>query len=248
MRALVLPLFLLCLSAVAAHAADGAQSRAIGFSPDARYFAFEQYGIQDGSGSAYSEIYVLDTEHDSWVKGTPVRVQGEEGEGDIAATRAKALAQATPAMAPLNLTGAYDTLVHMPFTELVAERRKVRFGRYYISTADTAAYEALGSYELQVKDVAVPQPADCPDPEDFTIVGMELAIKNLKSGVVKIFAKDASIPKSRYCPLAYDLEAIFAPTAYGLKRDPLVALIGVYSRGFEGSDRRFIAVPFELPE
>ncbi len=239
---------LLCLSAAVAQAADGAQSRAIGFSPDGRYFAFEQYGIQDGSGSAYSEIQVIDIPADAWVKGTPVRVQGEEGEGDIAATRDKALRLAGPVMKPLTLTGAYDTLAHMPFTEIIADRRKVRFARYYTSTADSGAYDALGSYELQVKDVAVAQPKDCLDADIFTFVGMELSLKNMKSGASKTIARDKAIPKSRYCPLGYDLEAIFAPTAYGLKDDPMVALIGVYSRGFEGSDRRFIAVPFALFE
>jgi predicted secreted protein len=241
-------LTLLLLSSVAAQAADGAQSRAIGFSPDARYFAFEQYGIQDGSGSAYSEIFVLDTENDSWVKGTPVRVLGEEGEADITATREKAQQLAAPITTPLKLNGAYDTLAHMPFTEIIAERDKVRFARYYASTADTGAYDALGSFELSVKDIGVPQLPECPDISDFTIVGMELTLRNLQTGVVKTLAKDQTIPKSRYCPTGYDLEAIFAPTAQGLQRDPVVALIGVYSRGFEGSDRRFIAVPFELYE
>jgi predicted secreted protein len=238
----------LCLSAIVAEAADGAQSRAIGYSPDARHFAFEQYGIEDGSGSAYADIFVLDTETNTWVKNTPVRVLGEEGEADIAATRAKALAKAAPTLELLNLAGAFDTLVHMPFTEIIAERRKVRFARYYASTADTGAYDAMGSYELQVSDTAVPTPANCPDPDDFKVVGMTLSIRNVKTGTVKTLAKDTAIPKSRSCPTAYDLEAVFAPTAQGLNRDPLVALIGVYSRGFEGSDRRFIAIPFELFE
>jgi len=241
-------LIALCLSAAAAHAADGAQSRGIGFSPDARYFAFEQYGIQDGSGSAYSEIFVLDTTSNSWVKGTPIRVRGEEGEGDIAHTREKAEQLASAIVDHLKVTGAFDTLVHMPFTEIIAERRLVRFSRYYASMGTTESYDALGSYELRVKDLAVPRPVDCPDADFITIVGMELSIKNVKTGAVKIISKDSDIPKTRYCPHGYDIEAIFAPTAYGLEKDPLVVLIGVYSRGFEGSDRRFIAVPFELFE
>lgn len=230
-------------------AADGSQSRAIGFSPDARYFAFEAYGIQDGSGSAYSEVFILDTAKDAWVKGTPIRVQGEEGEGDITAVRNKVLAQAQPLINDLKLTGAYDTLVHMPFTEIISDRKTVRFARYYASSGRTEDYDALGSYQLAVKDIPLPaaQP-DCPDADIVTFAGMELTLTNLQSKTGKTLAKDVNIPKSRWCPNGYDLEAIYAPTTQGLKRDPLVAIIGVYSRGFEGSNRDFIAVPFELIE
>ncbi|MCA0432609.1 MAG: DUF2259 domain-containing protein [Proteobacteria bacterium] len=233
-----------------AHAADGAQSRAIGFSPDARYFAFEQYGHQDGSGFAYSDIYVLDIKSDSWVKGTPVRMlSGEDEENPkISDVRAKALQQVRLILDELKIDSAYDTLAHRPFTEIISDRRKVRFARYYNSMGNVEGYDAMGSYELSVQDVKVAQPPECPDGDFITFVGMELTLKNVKTGVSKPIIKDASIPKSRYCPHGYDIEAIFAPADYGLPDDPMVALIGVYSRGFEGSDRRFIAVPFSLFE
>jgi predicted secreted protein len=232
----------------AAHAADGAQSRAIGFSPDGKYFAFEQYGNQDGSGFTFSEIYVLDIAQDKWVPGTPVKILNESEESKIEDARQQAISKAAPIIAQFNVTGAFDTLVHMPFTEIITDRRKVRFARYYNSMGDVAAYEFTGSFELEVKDVKVVQPKECPDGDFLTFVGMEVTLKNMKTGVVKTLTKDVGIPKSRYCPHAYDLEAVFAPSTYQVPGDPLVALIGVYSRGFEGSDRRFIAVPFELFE
>ena len=65
-------------------AADGAQSRAIGFSPDGKYFAFEQYGVQDGSGFEYADIFVIELASDTWVKGTPVKVMDrEEGDDEV---------------------------------------------------------------------------------------------------------------------------------------------------------------------
>ena len=248
MRAALIALF--CLAPLAAEAADNVQVRAIGFSPDARYFAFEQYGHQDGSGFAYSDIYVIDIPSDSWVKGTPVRMlSGEDEENPrISDVRGKALQQAGGVLKALKIDGAYDTLVHMPFTEIISERTKTRFARYYDSAGNTGNYDATGSYELAVKDIDVPTVADCQDTDFAPIRGMELTLRNVKTGAVKTIAKDTSIPKSRYCPTGYDLEAIYAPSDYGLPSDPMVALIGVYSRGFEGSDRRLIAVPFELFE
>jgi predicted secreted protein len=43
---------LIALAATPALAGDRALIDYIGFSPDARYFAFEEFGIQDGSGCA----------------------------------------------------------------------------------------------------------------------------------------------------------------------------------------------------
>lgn len=241
-------LLLLLLSSTIAQAADGAQSRAIGFSADGKYFAFEQYGTQDGSGFSYSDIFVIDIAANDWVKGSPVRVLEENEEAGIDVARSKALAAAQPILDSFKVTSSVDTLLHRPFTDFTNDRRKVRFARWYSSTADTGAYDALGSYELEVKDVALPAPAGCMETDIATPVGMELTIKNLKSGTTKTMAKDSTIPSSRRCPHAYDIEAIFAPSAYGVPADPVVALIGTYSRGFEGSDRRFIAVPIELIE
>ena len=48
------------LAAAPALAADGAQSRALGYSADGKYFAFEQFGVQDGSGFPYWDVFVLD--------------------------------------------------------------------------------------------------------------------------------------------------------------------------------------------
>ncbi len=241
-------LFLLLVSATATHAADGAQSRAIGFSPDGKYFAFEQYGTQDGSGFAYSDIFIIDIAANEWVKGSPVHVLDDSEESNIDAARAKAMAGAKPAIDALKVTGSFDTLLHRPFTDFTHDRRKVRFARWYSSTADTGAYDYLGSFELEVKDVTLPAPPDCLETDIATPAGMEVTVKNLKTGITKSMAKDSAIPKSRNCPHGYDIEAVFAPSAFNVPNDPVVALIGTYSRGFEGANRRFIAVPIELIE
>ncbi|MBL8790568.1 MAG: DUF2259 domain-containing protein [Rhizobiales bacterium] len=247
MRGLFTALFL-ATAATAAQAADGAQSRAIGFSPDNRYFAFEQYGMQDGSGFAYSDIFVIDLSNDSWVKGTPVRVLDENESGEVDTARAKAMAQAKAVIDSVKATGSVDTLVHLPFTQIgTQDRRKVRFARYYASSADPASYDALGSWEIEVKNVALPAPAGCTDLDLALPVGLEVTVKDVKSGRSITAMRDTSIPKSRFCPHDYDIEAVFAPSRDSQQEETLVALIGVYSRGFEGSNRRFIAVPFKPP-
>ena len=58
------------LLAAPAVAGDRALADFIGFSEDGRYFAFEEYGVQDGSGFPYSTIYVIDLTDDT---GCPAR-------------------------------------------------------------------------------------------------------------------------------------------------------------------------------
>ena len=56
-------------------AADAADRAIIGFSGDGRFFAFEEFGIQDGSGFPYANIYVIDLEKDRWVEGSPEHIE-----------------------------------------------------------------------------------------------------------------------------------------------------------------------------
>ena len=56
-------------------AGDAAQLEILGFSKDGGVFAFEEYGVQDGSGFPYANRYYIDTTTDTFVKGTPVRVR-----------------------------------------------------------------------------------------------------------------------------------------------------------------------------
>jgi predicted secreted protein len=71
-------LLFLALSNTIARAGDAATRDIIGFSPDGRYFAFEQHGIQDGSGFPYAEIFVIDAAEDRWVPGTPIRKRADD--------------------------------------------------------------------------------------------------------------------------------------------------------------------------
>ena len=54
---------------VPAAAGEFAQVDLLGFSRSGSHFAFEEYGVQDGSGFPYSNIYVIDVGDDSWVPG-----------------------------------------------------------------------------------------------------------------------------------------------------------------------------------
>ncbi len=236
--------FCLFITISTAFAADGAKFRAIGFSPDSRYFAFEQYGVQDGSGFSYADIFVLDIGQDDWVKGTPIKTLLEDENALVAAVRAKAKQTANEVLRATGISVDAEILASNPFTEVVFDRSKLSFHDHYNhSMGIYGNVDDQGTWTLIASAIKVPLPSDCE--ADIGVVGYKLELRNNKSGQATLLHEDKSLPKSRFCAVGYDIEAIVQP-AGGAENGQLVAIIGVSRRGFEGADRRFIAVPFKF--
>src|SRR5262245_52515062 len=90
---------LLCLTilaavpAAASHAGDASELNILGFSADGGIFAFEEYGVQDGSGFPFANRFYIDTEKDDYVAGSPVRITIEDDGATVEAARAAAKAK-----------------------------------------------------------------------------------------------------------------------------------------------------------
>jgi predicted secreted protein len=247
MRILAL-LLLFLMGGERAYAANGAALGLIGFSPDGRFFAFEQYGHEDGSGFPYWDVFVIDLENNAWVKGTPVQLWLEEDGASLAQAREKARNAAAGTLKEANVIAPADVLAANPATEVVPERERVTFDRWYRSwgaRADDNGTE-LGRHELSVERIVLPRPAGCHE-DDGDTYGFTLTHKRLDDGVTRVIHKDARIPASRGCPVTYDIAAVVAQTGFP-EKDRLVAIVGVYAKGFEGLDRRFIALPLMLKD
>lgn len=83
-------IILLGVFSLEASAGDTATPQVLGFSADGKVFAFEEHGIQDGSGFPYANRSYIDTATDSFLAGTPIRVRIDDEAADIAAARAQA--------------------------------------------------------------------------------------------------------------------------------------------------------------
>lgn len=247
MRTLAL-LAALLIGSTPALAADGAAFNPIGYSPDSRYFAFEQYGVQDGSGFPYWDVFVIDLKSNEWVKGSPYRALVESEEAKPAAARDQARSAAAASLKELDITQPAEMIAANPATEAVPERERLIFDRWYESLgARSTEKSQLGvRFELAVETFPLPRPAKCPE-GDGDSFGVRVILKDLQTGTSRAIHEDTSIPESRNCPAAYDVAAVVAQTGFPVT-DRLVALIGVYARGFEGLNHRFIAVPFTISD
>lgn len=246
MRRTLALLGLLLFASPQAEAADGAALNVIGYSADSRTFAFEQYGVQDGSGFPYWDIFLIDLKANEWVKGTPVRILLKEEAAKLSAARDRARADASEFLK--SVTEPAELLAANPSTEVVADRETLLFDRWYIPFGSRPGTDSPVKirHELIAGKIPLPPPQGCPS-DDGGFFGLRLTLRDLQAGTSRVIHEDKSIPDSRRCPLAYDVSAVVAQAGMPVT-DRLVAIIGVSSRGFEGADHRFIAVPFTLSE
>ena len=242
LRSLLASLFL-CLSAGMSLAADAAERRILGFSPEGRYFAFEQYGVQDGSGFPYSEIFIIDLDNDRWLEGMPVRVRLEGESQSLANARDKAEAEARKFLKQTRIEDNGRVLATNPVNQRTEDARRLVFHSYYTSLGHLEAIDESDEdvINLAVEDVVLPSPEGCPI-GDTPLAGFVLKAKRGAQALQEAH-RDKSIPASRGCPLNYSLSDAVVYTSADGRIQRLVALVNIFSFGFEGADRRFIAVP-----
>jgi predicted secreted protein len=116
---------LLALFPVTAHAGDVAKLDIIGFSPDGSTFAYEEYGVQDGSGFPYSNRYYVDTATDTFLPKTPVRIRLNDENSSLEDARDEASRQAQGITALMDedlRANAGETVASNPVTELSSIR------------------------------------------------------------------------------------------------------------------------------
>ncbi|MCR6670908.1 DUF2259 domain-containing protein [Devosia ginsengisoli] len=227
--------------AAPAIAGDRAGIDYLGYSDDFRYFAFEEYGIQDGSGFAYTNIYVLDLSSDDWVKGAPIRVRIDDESVDLRQARAEAHAQAQPLLEQYGITEPVEILALNGDGTVDADFNRM-----------TAGWPSYGMsapahvFDLTLESFTALGDGTCASYTDEPLTGF--ALTYTKDGTSTEVHRDVTVPKSRGCVSAYRLYGVIAPfdSFAAFNTDPtagVVAIVSVYSLGFEGPDRRFIAVP-----
>jgi predicted secreted protein len=233
----------LILFALPAAAADRALINMIGYSEDGDYFAFEQYGIQDGSGFAYSEVFVVDLANDKWTYGTPFRVQAEDEEHSLAEVRLEALGKAQDKLEEYKIGVPVEILVMIGEGEYSTETgMRVHWSTPSCCSAGATQADAQ-SLILQHRGITS-EDDYC---KDMSPVGYVLSYQD-KFGERELHADGDVLPKSRGCTLDYKIHSVVEPYSeyYGINFNARrIAIIASYPFGFEGVDRRFLVVPID---
>jgi predicted secreted protein len=233
----------LCISASPAAAGDRALIDFIGYSGDQRYLAIEEYGVNDGTGTAFSNVYIVDLTNGDFAGGSPFRTEADDDEQQpLAEIRNRTAKAAKAALAELTIDTPVDIDALSGDGEL-GPATEMRFGLpvYGLAPATTE-----GNYTLSLKMFDLPESATC-----------EGSVGTARQGFILSFAgdgptrelhhdSDKGLPAWRECPVGYRLYAVVTPHEGGL--EGAAAIVASYPFGFEGPSRRFVVVPIGAAE
>lgn len=225
-------------STVPAQSGDYADVEILGFSDEGIRFAFEQFGIQDGSGAPYSEIFVINVPTDSWVSGSPIRLKQEQSDGfevpdeQLYAVREENLNAAKEVLGNSRIFSKRGrTVGHNPVTEIGSDPHRLSVHpRTVVPPIDNAMVFSVEEYPLPSGECAS---------FGADTKGFRLTLSH--EGEERVLNEDVKLPKSRGCPLSYRIERVV--TYFPAGRSPVfAALVLMEKHGFEGRDGRYLAI------
>ena len=234
-------LALLLLAVTPAMAGDRALIDFIGYSEDGQYFAFEQYGIHDGSGGAYSQIFIVDLAADAWLDGAPISVD-TNGDDDpeakpLSKVRAEAMGKAQKKLTSLQIDVPVEILSLLGEGIAGADGKNVAF-----STPMCCGPGQTQDDKFALKLTTFPIKSGEDYCADMNPVGYALTFAG-ESDPVDLHRDGDKLPKSRGCTLDYRIYAVVQPFEDGA--GGRMVIVSSYPFGFEGPDRRFLAVPID---
>jgi predicted secreted protein len=223
-------------------AGDRALLDLIGYSHDQRYLAFEEYGVSDGIGVAYSNIYIVDLSDGAFASGSPFRAQADENvQQPLAEMRARTADAAKSALADLQVDTPAD-IDALSGDGVLGPAAQMHFGlpTYGLTPATTD-----GDYTLSLETFDLAESATCTGSVGSARQGFALSLAG--DGPARELHRDtASLPDWRGCPVGYRLYAVVAPHEGDLSS--AAAIVATYPFDFEGPSRRFVVVPIRQPE
>lgn len=237
MKKILLSLLFGAFATSTAMAGDAASLEILGFSRDGKVFAFEEYGVQDGSGFPYANRFYIDTATDKFLPGSPVWVRLD----DESATTDKARAQAAEQGAKI----ADDAKLDRGFTAAANAITELSDDPHQFVFLPRPVFPPIDDeVALRLEEIDFPAVQKCLGAEKLK--GFQLIkLDPNKPGGSSVLVDDKSLPESRGCAIGYRLGAV--QTYYPKDGAAVFAvLIAVERVGFEGPDYRWIAVTGKL--
>jgi len=217
-----------------AFAGDRSQFEVIGYSQDKSYFAFEEFGVIEASGHPYASMHLVDLTSNKPVKGWPYNVHLESETHSVSDARRQAAALAKSALNQYDISLSARAIIYRADGDDDAQSQSLQFS----SMAHFTMSSTWRHHELIAKGIPMGTASGCEDFEQGP-VGVQL-IYSYDDSQRMVYVDD-KLPRSRHCPLSYNPTAVYIPFEAENIVDG-VALISVWSQGFEGPDRRFIAI------
>jgi len=230
MHSFIILLFLLCFSE--SYAGDIAQLSVLGFSKNAKFFAFEQSGSHQSSNENYADLFLLEVEkNDFAIK----PFQQNSMQKSIEELREINKHKAKLKLKELQLLKPEigNHLLSRPLTDLSGSPYQVEF-----SLQPTLAGSSSDIYILNLETKETDQ--ECFGLGKAKIFTLTLKGKN--DNQIQILQKDTQLPISRGCPLDYRLAEIIS------YQNKIVDFINMFFAGSEGHNMRYLAVTAHIKD
>ncbi len=235
-RFCLLGFLLIFLPGAAAFASDNSQFVPIGYSPDGRFFSYEEYGTSEKLRLAYSHIYVLDMVQDKWVLGTPVMYMALRPSETLAEVRKSAATRAGMILSDLDINVPAQIVAMIGDGEPEADRSQLLFG----VPGKGSDGEIVGKYMLTLKSFETAAASPCWQWFGKKPFGFSVTMENF--GVKLEIYKDGVLSRSRGCPFQYRFSAVIMP--FGASDiSNAVAMVGAFTHGLEEVNKQYLAVP-----
>ncbi|WP_185974803.1 DUF2259 domain-containing protein [Deinococcus detaillensis] len=252
-------LALLLCAALGQAAADRAEPEFAGFSPDGRYAALTQYGTQDGSGSAYTELWVVDSARNTLLE----RFYGQTGENPGVGragmlNRQQVFGKAAPTLKRLGISDLRLGTVIWKRTPPDLYARPSSPDVFPASVTGRPNMPAAQDYNVEfgrklwlfrLAQLSFGPSKDCPPNSESPGFSRGLMLSVTSSPepgteVTTLLQEDARVPASRRCTFHYELSEV------RVQGDYMALTVAVYSTsGFEAStDIRYMLVTARRPD
>ena len=215
-------------------AGDIASIQPIGFSADGKVFAFQEFGIEEGANTPYSNTYFIDTENGQYLEGTPFRTELTEKDANLSKARRQNLTAARSQMDKYDLlTNPGLIAAFNPPTELGSPSKTLRY------TTLAADGPPKSPYTLSLGEMPVPTPKDCAA-IDKRVIGFSLQMIEKEGAPNRQAARQATtVPAERACSVEYRIGGamVYQPEGGNAVHVALVLAFDAERNG------RWIAVP-----
>ncbi|KEC73242.1 UNVERIFIED_ORG: putative secreted protein [Rhizobium esperanzae] len=215
-------------------AGDIASIQPIGFSADGKVFAFQEFGIKEGSNVPYSNTYFIDTDKGQYLEGTPFRTELTDKDANLSKARRQNLTAARGQMDKYDLlTNPGLIAAFNPPTELGSPAKTLR----YMTLATDGPPKS--PYTLSLGELPIAAPTDCAAVAK-RVLGFSLQMIE-KEGVPNRQAarQVQTVPTERACSVEYRIggAVVYQPEAGNQVHIALVLAFDAQRNG------RWIAVP-----
>lgn len=252
-------LALLLCAALGHAAADRATPEFAGFSPDGRYAALLQHGIQDGSGFAYTELWVVDSARNTLVERFDKRTDEDTGMSRAALVNMQQVHnQAAPTLKRLGISDTRPGTVVWKRTppDLRAKPSSPDVfpasvpGRPNMPAAQSYPVEFGGKLWLfRLAQLSFGPDRNCVPAGEYSGYSRGLMLTVTSSPrpgteVTTTMQEDSRVPASRRCVFHYELAEV------RVQGDYLAATVALYrTSGFEAeTDIRYMLVTARRPD